>query len=124
VKPKRIVKIETMELSNNVSVLNVSSLDRLTELRDPNEPLLETPNDFFLLKHDVAFRFVKPSAKPKTFHAKEIFINPDSYSVKVELSSEELLSFAITERVPVFETSAEFLIPAEIYLFAKKAKET
>jgi hypothetical protein len=75
------------------------------------------------LKENVAYRFVKPEAKPKTFHAKEIFINPDGYSVKVELSSEELLSFAIRKRVPIFETAEEYIIPSEICLMAKKGEQ-
>jgi hypothetical protein len=119
-KPKGTVEIETVDLSANISVFSLPSLQKLCELQKPNECLLETPNDFFLLKENVAFRFIKKEAKPRIFHVKEISINPDSCSVKVELSPEELLNFAITERVPIFETNTEFLIPSEIYLFAKK----
>lgn len=119
-KAKRTVNIETIDLSSNISVLNMSSLEKLMELQKPNELLLETGNDFFLLRDAVAFRVPKPEAKPKIFHAQNLEINPDHCAVKVELSSEELLSFSIRERIPIFETDEEYIIPAEICLTAKK----
>ena len=123
-KPKGTIRIEGIELSDFVNILNMPTLESLTALQSRNDYLLETENDYFLLKHDVVFRFVKPRAKPRILKTSEIIINPDSFNAKVTLSSEELLDFALMERIPVFETKNQFIIPSSIMLVAeKKAKE-
>jgi len=117
---KRTIKVEGIEFSDSLNILNVDSLQRLTELQARGEFLLETPEGVYLLKPGVAFRYLKPEAKPKILKAMEIIVNPDAASFKVTLNPQELLSFALKERIPVFETETEYIIPSDVMLIAKK----
>ncbi len=100
---KRTVKVESIDFSDFVSILNMPSLESLTDLLDRDDFLLETESDYFLVKESVAYRFCKPEAKPKILKTSEIIINPDSFNAKITLTPEELLDFALKERIPVFD---------------------
>jgi hypothetical protein len=120
---KKITKVAELELSPELTLLHVDSLDQLTTLCGRRDEMLEKNDSFFLLKDTVAFRFVKREAKPKIFKTRELWLNPDSASVKVVIDEYELLAFAVKENVPVFETQTEYIIPSAICLIAKKTKE-
>ena len=121
---KRVIRVSSVDLGSYISILSVDSFDKLKGLQTGNEMILETDTAFVLLKEDLAFRFLKPQAKPKILRAEELLINPDASRVKATLSSEVLLAFAVQIDVPVFETPTEYIIPGDITLVAaKKEKE-
>ena len=120
---RKTTRVCELELSPDLSLSQVDSFDKLLELREKNDWLLETDDSFFLLKNNVAFRFVKREAKPKLFRTKELWLNPDSSACKIVIEPEELLAFAVKQNVPVFETKEEYIIPSDVCLIAKKPKE-
>ena len=119
----KTLKIDSLDLSGNLTVLNVDSFQKLSELCKGNEYLFETDREFFLLKEGAAFRCVKNNGKPKTLKCSEIFINPDSYSVRVIMKVEHLLEFALKNNLVLFETETEYIIASDIFLTAKKTTE-
>ncbi len=120
---KRLREVEDIELAYSVSIVNFTSLKSLLELCGPKEWLIETENSVFLLKEGLAFRFCKPSGKPRLLKAKEVLLNPDANRVSVTMDAQDLLAFAVKGNIPVFETPDQYLIPGEITLLAKKDKE-
>jgi hypothetical protein len=120
---KKITKVAELELSPELTLLHVDSLDQLTTLCGRRDELLETNDSFFLLKDTVAFRYVKKEAKPKIFRTKELWLNPDHSSCRIVIEPDELLAFAVRNNIPVFETDSEFIVPSDICLIAKKPKE-
>jgi len=119
-KLKRTLQIEGLDVAENINILNVASLERLSEMQTRNEFLLETANEVFLLKPGVVLRYVKPEAKPTILQAKEIRI--ESCSAKVMMDTKELLDFALRNNIPCFETPNEFVVVSDITLVAPKEK--
>lgn len=119
-----ILKIQGLDLSETMSIVNIDSLNKLYALQLESELIFETPLEYFLLKENMAFRFVKPEAKPKTLHAEEVFLNPDRWGAKVTLEPDELLKFALLNNVHVFETASEFVVPAAVTMVAPKKRTT
>lgn len=119
-KNKRVRRLTDVDLSDELNVLTVKTLSRLKKLQGPKDWLLDTPNEVFLLNGALAFRFIKPSAKPRIMPCTSIEVNPDSAGVKVTLSVHDLMSFAVQEKLLVFETQKEFTIPGAFTLTAQK----
>ena len=119
----KTLKIDSLDLSGNVTVLNVDTIQKLSELCKRNDCVFETQREFFLLKDGLAFRAVKDDGKPKTLTCTEIYLNPDFWSVKVVMTPEQLLRFAVQNNVTVFETETEYIVPSDIFLTAKKTTE-
>jgi len=124
-KNKRILHVEKIDFADYVTVVDVDSLPKLEDLQDRDEWILETDEAHYLLKDRVAFRVIKPNATPTVFKSLKFEASPDSFSCKVELEPDALLSFALKNRLPLFENTAtqEYLLPSDVFLYAKKPQQ-
>jgi len=120
---KKIVRISNIELSDFMCILNIDNFSRLVSLQKPDETILETDREYFLIHENLAYRCFKEKAMPKTLKVNSLELNPDGFSVKVCVEKDVLLSFALRNNMLVFETEDQYVIPTDIYLFAKKEKE-
>jgi hypothetical protein len=122
VQAKKILKVESLELGDLITVMNLSSLERMQELQAPEETIVETNRDYFLLQKNVAFKVLKKDALPEIITTRDLSINPDFTKAKATLEAKDLLTFALKNNIPVFETPEEYVIPSEITLTARKEK--
>lgn len=122
-KNLKIVKVQRVEFADQVSVFDLDAFARLLDLADKGAQVLETDSAFFLLKEQVAFRVLKPNAKPQILRCKDFQASPDSFSAKAELDYDDLVSFALKNGIVLFENQSEILAPSELFMFAKKPKE-
>ena len=79
-------------------------MDALLEMRKPDELLLETDGDIFLLKREGLIRYSKPEGKPQIVKVKSLTLNVDRYDAKMEMLEEEIITFAKMMRLILFET--------------------
>jgi hypothetical protein len=121
---KQIQKVQTVdavELSDQISVLRVGNLERLQQLQTSRESLFETPNSFFLVRAGVAFQCLKPKARPETIPALNLELNPDHQVVRVSMTADDLLQFALRNGIRVFELPDSYIIPGpELTMIANK----
>jgi hypothetical protein len=104
----KTMKIESLELANDLSIVNVS-LAKIQEIAGRNT-ILETESDYFLVRGGCAFRALKAGGLPKILKALEVSLNPDVSRFKVVLSRDELLAFALQNSFVVFETTETYLV--------------
>ena len=117
---KKTLKVDSLDLGENVTILNLPSLDKMAELRASNESIIETDRDYFLIHSDLAYKVLKKEAMPEILKTKSLSFNPDHCSAKVQLDVKDLLAFALNNNILVFETQDEYIIPSEMVLTAKK----
>lgn len=117
---RKILTIERIDLSDYTTLVNLESYPKLKELQDKDDWLLETSEAFYLLKQGVAFRYVKPHAKPTLLKTLKFEASPDFFSSRCELEAADLLAFALKNRIPLFETNSEYILPGDPFLYAKK----
>lgn len=112
-----------------IKVENITYED-LPEVLVPRETLLklagkhkvfETPTGLtFISSEDIAYRSVKSNGKPRIIQVERVEVNPDSVACKVNLTVEKLFELAMRERLLVFETDTEYVIPSGMFFVAKK----
>jgi hypothetical protein len=122
---KKTIKVESLELGENVTVLNVDSFEKLAALQTGNDFLVESETSIFLLRQEnLAFRFIKPNVKPSLiFTASKLELHPDSFSVKVTIPCKELLDFALKGNIAVFSTETQYVIlSGNIFLTSDKPR--
>jgi len=122
---KKRLKVERLDLTIFLSVVDVDSLSKLEDLQVKDEFIMEDDEAFYLLKGRMAFRVIKKEAKPRIINTLNFQASPDSFSAKVELEPKALLALAVKQRLPIFynQASQEYLVPSELFLFAKRQKE-
>jgi hypothetical protein len=119
----RRIRVSGASFSLESTFYYMSSLEELEGLLERNQPMFESDTDFFLVKGFSVFRFVKPETLPRILKVESLTVNPDAYSVKIELSKAELFSFAQKEQLYLFETNDSYVLPSSLYMFAMKEKE-
>jgi hypothetical protein len=77
--PTKILKVESLELGETITVLNLASLDKMVDLQSPEEPIIETNQDYFLLQRNVAFKVLKKDALPEILKASDLCIQSGPY---------------------------------------------
>lgn len=116
----RRVLVESIELSDQLSLVNVGSLKKLQSLQKQDEVLIETPNSMWLLQGLTAYRHIKPHSMPRILHTNDLQLSPDHASGHACISCEELLRFAVENNLSIFETETSYILPGEVTLTAKK----
>jgi hypothetical protein len=116
----KTIRISSLDLAYEMNVLNIDSLEKLNAIQNKKDLLLETDQEFFVLRENVAFRCLKPNAMPKMLKVQTIEINPDAFSTKIQVEPEDLLRFAVKNNALVLETTEQYLLPTEIFIFANK----
>ncbi|MGB8780691.1 MAG: hypothetical protein WCD81_08585 [Candidatus Bathyarchaeia archaeon] len=119
---KKPIRVTSLELGINDRLLNVPNLELINKLARDNDTLLETDAAFWLFKDNLAFRCLKESAKPLTFHCTDLQINPDSCRVRATISVEEMFAHSLKNEIPLLETASEYYICGDVTLVAKKPK--
>ena len=100
--------------------LDFLSLEELKSLGDKNHPVFEDADSSFVVDDNTVYRYLKPDAFPKVMKTEHLEVNPDSVSVKLELTQEQLFNFARKEQLLIFETADGWWIPSSICMYAKK----
>jgi len=114
------IRITRADFPDTATLFDLDSMEQLEALRN-KEAFIESEYDIFLVKKpNIIFRYTKPNT-PKIISAKDISINPDSCSVKVELTEHDLLDFCKREHLFCFQRENELVLAlGEIIMFAKK----
>lgn len=122
---KRIkpIQAEFIELPSEMVISQVDSLERFKAIDKHGQICIETPNEVYVLKGPVAFRYEKPSAKPHIINVESLELNPDHFTLKVTLTKDQLFSFARRQQIILFEAADGYYIPnGEVIFQAKKER--
>ena len=121
-KPKRqLIKVQNVILPEDLPAVLVPR-EILLSLAGKHK-VFETPTGLtFISSEDIVYRSVRPNGKPKIIQVQRVEINPDSVSCKVNLSVEKLFKLAMNERLIIFETDTEYVIPSGMFFVAKKKR--